>query len=113
MDLTPRRTPLSARRPGVTEGDRHRMALRADGPAFVRAPITYGRLAKKRGLIRMVNVRCFPETFTQMSLARQKLAFGEDLMEMLTRLGERLKRKKANYDIAGLMADVREIIGAW
>jgi len=89
------------------------MALRADGPAFVRAPITYGRLAKKRGLIRMVNVRCFPETFTQMSLARQKLAFGEDLMEMLTRLGERLKRKKANYDIAGLMADVREIIGAW
>ncbi len=83
------------------------------GSSFVRPRIAFGRLAKKQGELRIVNVRHFPSEFTEQSLARQKKVFSQDLAEMVTDLGSRLKKKKVKLDVAALLGDVRKITDTW
>lgn len=84
-----------------------------EGRTFVRERLALGRLAKAKGELRMTVTRYVPPALAERSLADQKREVADDLRALLDTLEARLKKRKADYDVPALRADLDAILDGW
>ena len=83
------------------------------GRHYVRPRIELGKLTQKNGLWHWRVDRRFTRAEGELPLAAQKQLFREDLLAILSTLGQRLAKKKLGYDIARLRADLEQLLETW
>lgn len=80
---------------------------------YIRPRLEIGRLAKRKGELKLEITRYFTKAFGYLPLNEQKQIIATDLLEMVDILRMKLEKKKIKYDCDLLKSDIQQILDKW
>lgn len=83
------------------------------GRTFVRERLALGRLAKAKGELRLTVTRYVPPDAAGRPLDAFKAEVADDLRSLLDTLAARLAKRKADYDVDAVRADLEAVLASW
>ena len=83
------------------------------GRHYVRPRLEFGKLTQKNGRWHWRADRRFTRAEGELPLAAQKQLFREDLFAIVSTLGQRLAKKKLDYDVERLRRDLERLLEPW
>ncbi|MFD0715611.1 hypothetical protein [Paenibacillus sp. GCM10027626] len=83
------------------------------GGFYIRPRLEIGKLAKRRGELKLEITRHFTRQEGELPLETQKEMFKQDLLEMVAILDEKLKKKKTPYQTDRLKEDLAAVLAEW
>lgn len=80
---------------------------------YIRPRLHFGRLDRKKGQLKLEVTRHYTRAEGELPLNEQKELFAQDLLEIVGVLAQKLKKKKVQYRIELLEADLLDLLTQW